>query len=259
MKIGEPKIIEYDFKSLIFKNKIIYYSDSLFDVDGYSSIQFRMMKNKIIDSQFDHREEICYIIDLTQSLEDIWNNMNRNARRNIKKGEDKGINIKFNQNRQEFYDMYLEHLKNKKHLKWYNIHKLEDIKKYGTLVIAEYDNEIISGSVFLEDENNIVYWITASNRYSKNKEIRKLSGNATYLTQWELINYAKLKGIKEYNLGPCAYYSSENETLKQFKEGLGGTAHSFYAYSKEYNKLYKIIRDLYRVITRNKMNESKET
>lgn len=246
--MGEIKIIELDFKPFLFKNKIIYYSDSIFDVAGYTSVSFKAVKNKVPAPHFDCREEINYIIDLTQSLEKIWDNMNRNSHRNIKKAKESGVNIKFNQNYEEFYDMYLDHKEAKGHLKWYNMHILDEIKKYGTLVVAEYDDEIISGAVFLEDENNLIYWITASYRYSQNEEIKKLSGNATHLVQWEVIKYAKSKGLKEYNLGPCSYEGNVNKTLLRFKEGLGGKPCKHYTYKKDYNKLYKIIREIYHVI-----------
>ncbi len=247
--MGEPEIIEFDFNVLFFKNKVIHYSDTIFNIDGYSSISFRAVKNKIDAPSFSCNKEICYIIDLTQSLEEIWNNMNRNAHRNIKKAEKEGINIEFNKGYQEFYKMYEDHLKSKKHLKWYNIHKLDEIKKHGTLVIAKYGNDIISGSVFLEDENNIIYWITASYRYSPKKIIRQLSGNATYLIHWEIIKYAKLKDIKEYNLGPCAYDDRVNKKLQQFKKSLGSEPHTYYKYCKDYNFVYKLMRKSYQKLT----------
>jgi lipid II:glycine glycyltransferase (peptidoglycan interpeptide bridge formation enzyme) len=151
--------------------------------------------------------------------------------------------------------MYNEHRKSKKHLKWFNVHKSDEIKKYGTLVIAEYENKAISGSVFLEDENNLVYWITASQRYSDNKHLRQLSGNATYLTHWNIIQYAKEKGIKTYNLGPCAYNDRVNKTLTQFKEHIGGEPHKYYCYYKDYNLIYRTIRKYYRDVYKNITNK----
>jgi len=240
-------MIELDFNNFIFKNKVIYYSDSIFDVDGYSSVSFRAIKNKFDTPLFSYREEIHYVIDLTQSLEVIWNNMNRNVHRNIKKAKQNDINIKFNEGYQEFYNIYKDLTKAKK-FKWFNIYNLDDIKKYGTLIIAEYKNKIISGSVTLEDKNNIIFWLTASNKYSQIKELKKLSGNAAHLVQWEIIKYAKLKGIKEYNLGGCATYNKINKTLREFKESLGSKPYTYYMYDKDYNIVYKLIRNYYRKI-----------
>ncbi len=247
MRINRAIMIELDFNIFNFKYKVIYYSDSIFDVDGYSSVSFKTIKNRDTIPLFICQEETHYCIDLTQSLEVIWNNMNRNARRNIKKAEQEGIAIKFNQGYPEFYEMYKHHLQTKKHIKWYNVYSLDVIKKHGVLVVAEYKNKIISGSIFLEDENNIVYWITASYRYDYGDDIKKLSAYATYLIQWEIIKYAKLKGLKEYNLGSCSYEDDVNLTLKQFKENLGGKEHVYYGYYKDYNKIYNLIRSFTRL------------
>ena len=247
-------MIEFETNNFIFKNKVFYYTDSIFDIDGYSSVSFKAIKNKINNNLFDCHQEILYIIDLNQNLDTIWKNMDRSSHRNVKKAEQKGIIIKFNQGYEDFYDMYNYHLRIKKHIQWFNIHDLDNIKKYGTLVTAEYNNKIISGSVFLEDKDNVVSWIVASYRYSPNDDIRRLSGNATHLIQWEIIKYAKLKEKKEYNLGACAYDESINKTLKQFKENLGGKPFTYYTYHKDYNILFKMIRDSYRKIYRPSKN-----
>jgi len=174
--------------------------------------------------------------------------MDRNAHRNIKKAESNGITVKINQNHEEFYNMYMDHIKSKKHIKWYDIASSESIKKYGTLFTAEKDSKILSGGVFLEDEDNIVYLIASSYRYSPDKETRTSVGNATYMIQWEVIKYAKAKGIKEYNLGPCMSEEQSIDTLVQFKKGLGCKETIHYNYYKDYNNLLKIVRFIYRYI-----------
>jgi lipid II:glycine glycyltransferase (peptidoglycan interpeptide bridge formation enzyme) len=238
-------MIELDNDFFIFKNKVVYYSDNVFDVKGYDSISFRAMQKCVNNSTFAARDEVVYTIDLTLDLETIWGNMNRNVHRNIKKAEQSGVKIKFNQGYEDFYKMYKDHLNVKKHIRWFNVHKLEAIKKSGTLVVAEYDSKIISGSVFLEDRDHLLYWITASYRYSDDKALRQISGNATHLIHWEIIKYAKSKGLKEYNLGSCATNDLSNELLVQFKESLGGKPVRYNIYNKDYNLLVNYIRKCY--------------
>jgi lipid II:glycine glycyltransferase (peptidoglycan interpeptide bridge formation enzyme) len=230
-------MIELNHSLLFLKNKIIYYSDDIFDVKHYDSVTFRAIKNEFNDPTFNHREEICYVLDLTPNLDSLWGQMNRNVHRNIKRAEQTGIEIKFNQGYEEFYQMYQDHLNVKKHIRWFNVHKLDDIKKYGTLVVAEKDDKMISGSVFLEDENYLVYWITASYRYSDDKLTKQLAGNATHLIQWEIIKYAKSKGLKEYNLGGCATNDLKNELLVQFKESLGGKPVKYYIFCENFEEV----------------------
>jgi lipid II:glycine glycyltransferase (peptidoglycan interpeptide bridge formation enzyme) len=239
-------VIELDEENLFFKTKIFYYSDSVFDVKGYRTVFFKYVKNKVDAPGFNCVEEDTYVIDLTQSLDDLWKNMKRHTHRNIKKAERNGIAIKINENYDDFYKMYLDHINEKKHIKWYDHNKKETFIKYGTLFTSDYNGIILSGIVSLLDENYLVMWVGSSYRFSKNIEIKKLVGPASHLTYWEVIKYAKAKGIKELNSGPSGTRDNPNLGLIWFKEGLGAKIKTYQTYYKDYNLPLKIARNIFR-------------
>jgi lipid II:glycine glycyltransferase (peptidoglycan interpeptide bridge formation enzyme) len=239
-------LIELVEENLFFKTKIFFYSESAFDVKGYRTIFFKYVKNKVDTPGFNCVEEDTYVIDLTQSIEDLWKNMDHHAHRSIKKAEKKGIIIKINENFDDFYKMYLDHIHEKKHIQWYDRNEKETFIKYGTLITAYYNGLILSGNILLLDDNYIVTWAGSSYRFSKDLEIKPLVGPSSHLILWEVIKYAKARGIKELNFGPCGTRSKPNLGLIQFKEGLGAKVKTYQTCYKDYSLPLKIVRSIFR-------------
>ena len=241
---------------LMIKIKEIHFSDSPYDINSCDFVKFCYCKNKINKEGFRRQKEITSVIDLTQDLDTIWNNMNRKSTRyGIKKAEKDGIIVKINERHDEFLKMYNSFLKNiglRSKLELLRIKKLtvEDIKKYGTLFIAEYNNEIITGTLFLEDDSHIEAWLGGSKRFEVDNEMKRRIAYANRLIDWEMIKYAKGKGIKEYDLGGLwsdeeAEGDSSKRGINEFKLSFGGNIVTRYSYEKIYSKPYRFFYKLY--------------
>jgi lipid II:glycine glycyltransferase (peptidoglycan interpeptide bridge formation enzyme) len=228
------------------KIKRIWFSDSVYDVENCTSVFFRECKNPINAQGFCCREVTNSVIDLTQDLEDIWKKMKRSSCRNaIKQAQRKDVIVNINNHYDEFYKIYISHKNQKKHIKWYDVEDKATIRKYGTLFTAKYNGEILGGHVYLEDKHNILYWISATNRFTEDRELRTLIGNSSHLIHWEAIKYAKAKGIKEFNLSGLHLGEDDpKNSLNIFKESFGGKRVTYYTYYKDYNKALKLIRSL---------------
>jgi lipid II:glycine glycyltransferase (peptidoglycan interpeptide bridge formation enzyme) len=244
--IKEVDMILMETRCYFIKIKRIWFSDSVYEVEGCTSVFFRECKRQIIAQGFSCRQVTNSVIDLTQDLGEIWKGMKRSSCRNaIKQAQRKGVIVEINQNFDEFYNIYISHKNHKKHIRWYDIEDKATMKKYGILFTAKYDDKILGGHVYLEDRDNILYWISATNRFTEDRELRTLIGNASHLIHWEAIKYAKAKGIKEFNLSGLHLGDDDpKNSLNIFKESFGGKRVTYYTYYKDYNNVFKLIRNL---------------
>ena len=252
--------LEIEKKRYIFKTKEIWFSDYPFDVKGYDSVTFRACKNKVNVSGFNCEEFTTFIIDLTQDLDVIWKNMSKSScRYGINRAIRDGVEIKSNQNYEEFYEINRSFRENKGLP--LGSERLEFMKQYGTLFVAEFDGDILVGQLYLEDKNNIRWLIGASKRLEVDRGQAILVGNANRLITWEAIKYAKEKGIKEFDMG--GYYTGkvkdeQKERINIFKQSFGGKLATHYIYQKDYSKIYKLARSLYQ-LKQGKIGESPKT
>ncbi len=231
-------MIRTEFKRLIFNVSEIWFSDSIYDVDGYSHVMFRHCKPQKDNLGFKCKEELTSIVDLRQDLKTIWEKMKKDSCRNaIKRAEKAGIEVKYNQNYDEFYEIYKNHLKNKK----YHVIPFDksNLFKYGSLFTAELNGELLGGHFYIEDSNHIVYHIGATKIINDNKRANTLKGNASHLMHWEAMKYAKDKGIQEFDMG--GLYT---DSINRFKESFGGNRTVIYNYWKDYNFGYEMAASL---------------
>ena len=93
------------------------------------------------------------------------------------------------------------------------------MRRYGTLFVAELEGELLCGTFYLEDQDNIRALIGASRRLDVDKTKARLMGDADKLIDWVAINYAREKGIKVFDLG--GYYTGSREERGPREDQLG--------------------------------------
>lgn len=241
--------LEIDRKRYIFKIKEIWFSDYPYDVKNYHSVIFRECKNKVNIKGFEGKEQNTLVIDLTQDLDTILGNMDRDScRYAIRRAAREGIHVRLNQDYREFYDLNRS-FRQKKGLPT-EPQEVETMTRYGTLFTAELEGEIIAGHLYLEDKDNIRWLLGASRRLEVSKTKATLMGYGNRLIVWEAIKYAKEKGIKEFDLG--GYYTGEakdeqREAINVFKKAFGGELTTHYIYQKDYSRLIRFARRMYQL------------
>lgn len=241
-------MLQIERKIYLFKTMEIWFSDYPFDVNGYDAVTFHAAKNKVDVKGFDREEFTTLVIDLTQDLAVIWRNMSQSScRYAINRAKRDGVKIKRNENYQEFYEINRS-FRAKKGLP-IGFEKIGTMGKYGTLFVAEFEGEILGGQLYLEDESNIRWLLGASKRLETSQEKATLIGNANRLIIWQAINYAKEKGIKEFDLGGFSGKDKSDRTdpIDAFKLSFGGKPTTQYIYRKDYSKIYQFARKLYQL------------
>lgn len=167
-----------------------------------------------------------WILDITQSEEDILKNMRKTTRYEINKAKKLGVEIIKSNTTEYFDDFYNIYLDTIKRQGWTGYSK-EFIKtQFETFVkddsallyLAKYNNEFIAASIF------IYYGDSSNYHYSGSlTSARKIPGPT--LIQWENILEAKQRGLKRYNFWGIAPENKPNHPwhgLSFFKTGFGG-------------------------------------
>ena len=231
-------MLETKLKVFPFNYRTIWFSDSLYDVDGCDSVVFRLCRNEIEKSGFRPIGEFHTLTtDLTRSLDDIWKGMSKsNCRKPINHAMKSGVTIRRNENYEEFYSLY-QQLRKTKGFNSNNL-SIDYLKQYGTLFTAVYEGDVLGGMVYLEDESTLMEIVTASKRFEGDKEKRNFVGSANKMLIWEAMQYAKAKGIKEYDHGGFydgAVKDEQLERINNYKQSFGGQFSVKYNYRKDYS------------------------
>jgi hypothetical protein len=248
-------IIDYPF--LIFKKRDIFLSEFPYDNDHeFDVVTFKYCKNRINLPGYKCEEKLTSTIDLKQESDEIWNKMDRKLRQKIKKATKESITWKINENFNEFDTISKDFMGQKNFgsriftpridaFLGLEFPTLKIMKKYGTLFTAELNGEILCGHLYLEDNENIIAWISTSKRLAVNKETSKLINYANCLLHWQAINYAKEKSIKKFNWGGISQDPKLN-SINTYKLSYGGQIEPSYFYSKVNNKFYKKLSDIHK-------------
>lgn len=242
-------MLEIERKRYVFKTKEIWFSDYPYDVDGYHSVIFRACKNEIEMNGFNHEDFNTLVIDLTQDIKTIWQAMSKSScRYPINKAINQGVKIVIDREYESFRDL------NRSFRLIKGIGKLdldtELMRKYGTLIVAKMDDELLAGQFYLKDEYNIRWLVGASKRLEAGREKATLIGNANRLIIWEAIKFAIEHGLKEYDFG--GYYTEkvrdeQKDRISFFKKSFGGKLITHYIYRKDYSRIYKQIKNIYQL------------
>jgi len=248
-------MIVLDKKILTFNIKDAHFSDYPYDIDGCDFLNFHYCKNKINTNGFNRQKELTLIIDLTQNLDTIWQNINKDTRKRIKRAQRDEVKVRVTDEYDQFYQIYRSFMQKKRISSLFVIFglgntTLETMKKFGTLFVAEYNEEILGGILFLEDNSNIEALLSASKRLEVDKTKASIISNANRLLYWEAIKYAKEKGIKEFDFGGLwsdkeAEKDVEKKGINSFKLSFGGEIVTRYSYQKIYSKIYNLTYNLY--------------
>lgn len=147
--------------------------------------------NNLRAEGWNKRKHICMTINLENSLDKLFNNMNVNYKKHIRREEREKIRIKIARTNNEylkFYNgIYLELCKEKKVRRF----PFEYLKE-GCLWYSEKNGKILSGAIFYSDN----YYVTEI--FNAPKHIQY---NGNRLLVWKAIQYYKKKGLKEFNFG----------------------------------------------------------
>ncbi|MBI5149129.1 peptidoglycan bridge formation glycyltransferase FemA/FemB family protein [Candidatus Pacearchaeota archaeon] len=181
-------------------------------------------------------------IDLNKSLDDLWENLDKDARWGVNKAKKENLKVGKTEKEEfwnKFYDVYRDTCRRG----GINPFKYSYIRKENaSLLICLKEKKIIAGAVIIEDkkENKISLFLNASIPEYLNLQ----PNNILY---WSMIVYGKKNGFKIFDLGGYQLNAKKGSKLyeiNRFKERWGGEIIKYDIYSK--NPFYILGRKLIR-------------
>jgi len=182
-------------------------------------------KNEFKNAPMHTIAETLWILDITQSEEDILKGMRKNTRYLVRRAEKEGVKIHTSQDASDvkkFFKVYEETSK-RHHFVPYSLEFLEgqvnSFKEDDQVLIyfAEYEGKIISTAIimFYGDQGSYHHGASLS-EYSKIP--------TSYLLQWEAIKEAKKRGCTQYNFWGIVEDQPKHPFagISLFKKGFGG-------------------------------------
>jgi len=169
-----------------------------------------------------------WVLDLTKSEEEILSGMKQKGRYNIKIAQDAGLtfttsNLTDSKELEAFYDQYQKTGQRHKiayRSKQYFTSLLEILggKDYALACTVWHAQKPLASGIFILYGESALYLYGGSRDTERNLM-------APYLLHWEMIKYAKEKGLKEYNFLGIAPDDDQNHPwagITRFKKQFGG-------------------------------------
>jgi hypothetical protein len=223
----------------------IWFGDEVKDVDDVDAVQYK--NTSFSDDKDGFLKEACttLVLDLTESIDDIWKGMNKNWRNQISKAQNENIIVRFNERFEDFHLMNQDFRK-RRGLPASFISPEEMSRNY-FLFTYERDGTLLGGHLCIKDDRSIRQLYSCSNMDQGNDVPRSVRGWANKLSIWEAIKYVKEEGLMEYDFGGYATgkLGEELKGINEFKLGFGGTVCERFSYYKSYSRSFNAGKSLY--------------
>jgi lipid II:glycine glycyltransferase (peptidoglycan interpeptide bridge formation enzyme) len=177
-----------------------------------------IFKTDYSDLDVERRYTATYIVDLTLSEDELWMNMSKVSRQNIKKARKSNIEVSETRDIADFdgwWETYLETGERGKFVKQsYNMVKeVLETEEISRLFVARYEGKIVAGAFVLLDRVPS-WWLGGSL-----PDYWKHSPNNLLL--WDVIRWSAENGYKQFDFGGAAR-EEEKHGPSEFKRKFGG-------------------------------------
>jgi hypothetical protein len=240
MFITERKFVIFKFANIYFADEPLAITAQDWDVVTYHSY-----KNWEDFKGYEKNKYFTTIIDLRHDIDAIWKRINRQHKRHIRRAEKNGTNVTVSDNYEWFHQINKKCLEQKKIANPLGLNSLSSqfMEKYGILLVAEHQGEIIGGNLYFHDENNTFFVEGVCQNKKIATENRKLSIDANCYLHWEAMQYFKDMDIINYDVGEV---SSDNRNIhhqmnggEYFRRCFGGDIIPRYKYIKFNSQITK--------------------
>jgi lipid II:glycine glycyltransferase (peptidoglycan interpeptide bridge formation enzyme) len=221
------EIINYYKKKGFFSLDIQMYYKSGYDTEY---IEYSLNKLHNIKYKFNNENTKSSVeIDLTRSMEEIYSNIRKGHKSDIKRATKLGLTVDKVKNKDEldsFFDIYSKMCKSRNidlgELSSKNINEIYNYliknNKGKILIVKDKDNSILGGVVLVYQGISVRYFKGASDPERRDLPI-------THLALYEAIKESKNENFKYFDFWGYNHFANENDHvyhINHFKKGFGG-------------------------------------
>ena len=234
--IQNRKITSHSGFLVLNKNAKVIQEEFMVFLDTYTKkerligIQILSEPNTIPDEQmswllnygYERKISKTVILSLIPSLDEIWKNLHKSARTDVRKATKNGVKVvkaTRGEEVEDFYELYLAMCKTNKikpHPISFYYTFWDYFKDHCDFFFATYEGKKIATALISKYNKKAVYLSGPSLT-----EYRHLSPN--HLVQWNIITYLKENGFESYELGAAGHDSPDSKVkgIARFKMSLG--------------------------------------
>ncbi len=189
------------------------FSDSPANMANLQKLNFRPAPIHSMDA------EVCWVLDLNLTEEQLLKNMRKTSRYSIKHAVKFGVEIEESEDFNKFIELYKKTSERHHFIPHLGIKEEYQIFKKNNnayLLLAKYNNQYLAGALLIKFGNQLIYHHGAS---------LPSKIPASYLLQWKAICLAKQFGLNMYNFWGIAPIDNPKHPwngISLFKKGFGG-------------------------------------
>jgi lipid II:glycine glycyltransferase (peptidoglycan interpeptide bridge formation enzyme) len=163
--------------------------------------------------------EVCWVLPINKPIDEIFSSMRKTTRYEIKKAQNMSVTVATSNNLAAFFKLYEQTAKRHSFVRHTGIQEEFEVfakRNKATLYYASFEGKVIAAAIILFVGYQGIYHHGAS---------VSSSPPGSHLIQWQAIQEAKARGMKEYNFWGIAPDEIPNHPwrgITLFKKGFGG-------------------------------------
>jgi hypothetical protein len=166
------------------------------------------------------------LIDLTRGTEELFEDLNRNTRSQVRRIERLGDQIEVRRNDgvdSDFLSVYNEFVDIKRHSERLSQRRLEQLKPFTDIFVSYFEGRPLCAHAYVRDQNlKRVGLILAGSTRLSGEDAPVFVGSVNRWLHWYEMQLYKSEGIEIYDLGGTGTSTAQKEAIARFKLSLGG-------------------------------------
>jgi hypothetical protein len=173
-----------------------------------------------------HREFWTRVVDLTRGTDELFQDLNRNTRSQVRRIERLGDQIEVRRNDgvdSDFLTVYNEFVGVKRHSERLSPRRLKQLKPFFDIFVSYFEGRPLCAHALVRDEKlKRVGMVLASSTRLSGEDAPVFVGSVNRWLHWYEMRLYKSEGIEIYDLGGTGTSTPEKEAIARFKLSLGG-------------------------------------
>jgi hypothetical protein len=173
-----------------------------------------------------HQSFRTSLIDLTRGKDELFNDLNRTSRTQVRRVERMGGRIEVRRNDgvdSDFLAVYNEFVGVKRHSERLSSGRLQQLKPFADIFISYFEGRPLCAHAYIRDQKlrRVGLMLAGSTRLT-GTDAPVFVGSVNRWLHWYEMQLYKSEGIEIYDLGGIGNSTPEKEAIARFKLSLGG-------------------------------------
>lgn len=166
------------------------------------------------------------LIDLTRGIDELFEDLSRNSRSQVRKIERLRDRIEVRRNDgvdSDFLSVYNEFVDLKRHSERLSQRRFEQLKPFADIFVSYFEGRPLCAHAYVRDQNlkRVGLMLGGSTRLS-GEDAPVFVGSVNRWLHWYEMQLYKSEGIEIYDLGGTGTSTPQKEAIARFKLSLGG-------------------------------------